>query len=54
MSRRQRRDLHTTVGKQTVGSHQERFDSLLHQGRKGIIDLAIGAGIENFDLPAKD
>ena len=48
---RQRGELYDPVGEERVGIDEECVGPLLHEARKGRIDLVIGAGGEDFDLP---
>jgi hypothetical protein len=51
VARRQGGELHAAGGEKRVGPDQERVGPLLHHACEGRIDLAIGAGGKNFDLP---
>jgi hypothetical protein len=44
--------LDAAVGEKHVGADRKCLGQLLHQAGKGRIDLAIGAGGEDFDLPS--
>jgi hypothetical protein len=54
MVRCQRGDLDATLLVPRALADQKCIDPLLHKAFKGRIDLAVGIGIENFDLPPKD
>jgi hypothetical protein len=43
--------LHPTAEIQRIGVDHDRLGALVQKDRKGRVDLAIGAGIQNFDLP---
>src|SRR3954469_15651009 len=51
MARRQRDQLHATGDKQRLGTDQKGISLLFQQCRKGHIDFAIRAGVDDFDLP---
>ncbi len=51
VAHRQRRQLDAAVGKKDVRTDQKCVSPHLHEARKGHIDLAIGAGGEDFNLP---
>jgi hypothetical protein len=48
--RRQRDELYATVVEERAGTDQERINWLLRKARKDRIDVATGAGVEDFDL----
>ena len=50
--RRERENLRAAVPEQEHVFHQERFDLLLHQIGKGLIDLGTGADVENLHFHA--
>jgi hypothetical protein len=52
--RRKRNELHSTVVEQWGGTYQKRINRLLRKTRKGRIDVAAGAGVEDFDLLPSD
>src|SRR5262245_57281670 len=50
MTRSQRDDLDATIVEQPVSTDQQRVRALLHDTRKGGVDLTIVGGREKFDL----
>ena len=53
MARRQRDQLHAAGDEQCFGTDEECIGPLFHKRRKGHIDVAIRAGVDDFDLPPR-
>jgi hypothetical protein len=54
IARRERRKLDTPADKERVGSNEKCIGPLAHEGREGRLDLATGAGVEQwFSAPVK-
>src|SRR5262249_33737808 len=51
MARRERQELATAAEEKRVGSNHEPISPLLHNARKGNVDLATGGGGKNVDRP---
>src|SRR5262249_20570340 len=51
VARRERQELATAAEEKRVGPNYERIGPLLHNARKGHVDLVTGAGGKNVDLP---
>src|SRR5262245_39646525 len=54
MTRRQIGELNASVGVECVRGDEEGVGALASESREGRLDLATGAGIQNFDLHAED
>src|SRR5438105_366457 len=52
MTSRQGLELHSAGEEQNLLSHQECLRSILRKAYKDRVDLEIGAGCQDFDLPA--
>ena len=52
MARRQKGKLHTSAVEERIAGDEKRVGPLAREGRKGRIDFAAGAGVDDLDLQA--